>query len=127
MKPSRRKAITPAEALQRIRRLCLALPEAEERLSHGAPTFFIGNKKSFLMFHDDHHGDGKLAVWCAAPEGAQDALIGADPERFYRPAYVGHRGWIGVRLEDADWAHVAALVEDAYHTVAPAKLPQRRR
>lgn len=108
-------------ALKRVRALCLALPEATERLSHGAPTFFV--KKSFVMFHNDHHGDGRLAIWCAAPQGAQTAMIGADPERFFRPPYVGPSGWVGVRLDvRPDWDEIAGVIEDGYRTVAPAKL-----
>ena len=108
-------------ALQRVRALCLALPEVTERLSHGAPTFFA--KKSFVMFLNDHHGDGRLALWCAAPEGAQEAMVGADPERFFRPPYVGVRGWVGVRLDvRPDWDEIASIVEDAYRHVAPPKL-----
>jgi hypothetical protein len=105
--------------LDRVRAICMALPEATERLSHGAPTFFIAGKKTFVMFHDDHHGDGILGLWCAAPPGAQQELVDEEPERFYVPAYVGHRGWIGVRLDRSpDWTEVAEIVEDAYRTVA---------
>lgn len=75
------------------------------------------------MFHDDHHGDGRLAIWCAAPDGAQALMVESEPERFFVPPYVGHRGWLGVRLDvDVDWNEVAAIVEDAYRTVAPRKL-----
>ncbi|HEV8630999.1 MAG TPA: MmcQ/YjbR family DNA-binding protein [Thermoanaerobaculia bacterium] len=111
-----------AEApFERLRRLCLALPEVTERLSHGEPTWFAG-KRVFVNFADHHH-DEKLAFWCAAPEGAQAALVAADPQRFFRPPYVGHRGWLGVRLEGSpDWDLVADLVEDAYRVVAPARL-----
>ena len=109
--------------LARLRKICLALPETTERLSHGAPTFFIRGKTTFVMFHDDHHGDGRLAIWCAAPAGAQEAMVAAEPEGFFRPAYVGHRGWLGMRLDrDLDWDEVAEVVEDAYRTVAPKKL-----
>jgi hypothetical protein len=105
--------------LDRVREICLALPEATERLSHGAPTFFVAAKKTFVMFHDDHHGDGILGLWCAAPPGVQAELVTEEPDRFYVPAYVGHRGWIGVRLDrKADWAEVAEIIEDAYRTVA---------
>ena len=86
-------------ALARVRKACLALPDVEERPSHGAPTFFYKGKKSFLMFHDDHHGDGRLAIWCAAPLGVQDQVVREEPARFFVPAYVGYRGWIGVRLD----------------------------
>jgi hypothetical protein len=112
-----------ARTLARVRRICLALPETTERLSHGARTFFVRGKKTFVMFHDDHHGDGRLAIWCAAPPGVQETLVGAEPDRFFRPAYVGHRGWLGLRLDrDLDWDEVEAVVEDAYRTVAPKTL-----
>ncbi len=110
-------------AHKRVRALCLALPEATERPSHGAPCWFVRDKKTFVMFANDHHGDGRLALWCAAPEGAQEAMVGADPERFFRPPYVGVRGWVGVRLDvRPDWDELAGIVEDAYRVVAPAKL-----
>lgn len=110
-------------ALDQVRAICLALPEATERLSHGAPTWFIGSRPSFVTCMDDHHGDGRLGLWCAAPIGAQEAWVGADPEQFYVPAYVGHRGWIGVRLDRSpDWDVVAEIIKDAYRAVAPARL-----
>ena len=113
-------------ALARVREGCLALPEVTERLSHGAPTFFIRGKSTFVTFHDDHHGDGILGLWCAAAPGVQEELVRTEPERFYRPAYVGHRGWIGVRLDvDPDWAEVAAICVDAYRCVAPKTLLAR--
>ena len=107
-------------ALARVRKACLALPDVEERPSHGAPTFFYKGKKSFLMFHDDHHGDGRLAIWCAAPVGVQDQVVREEPDRFFVPAYVGYRGWIGVRLDrDVDWGEIDGVVRDAYCMVAP--------
>ncbi len=118
--------MTVAQTLARVRKVALALPEATERLSHGSPTFFIADKSSFVMFMNDHHGDGRLAIWCAAPPGAQEALIALDPERFFRPAYVGHRGWVGVRLDiRPDWKHVAATIEDGYEFVR-SKAGRRR-
>ncbi|HYT52878.1 MAG TPA: MmcQ/YjbR family DNA-binding protein [Gaiellaceae bacterium] len=109
--------------LARIRELCLGLPETSERLSHGAPTFFIREKKAFLMVLTDHHGDGRFAIWCAAPEGMQKMLVDADPERFFVPPYVGHRGWLGMRLDRAfDWDELAGIAEDAFAEVAPARL-----
>jgi hypothetical protein len=114
---------TKRQALDRIRTLCLALPETTERPSHGAPTWFIRDKKTFVMFHDDHHGDGRLAIWCAAPAGVQELLVEEEPARFFRPPYVGHRGWLGVRLDvEVDWDEMAGIVEDAYRTVAPKQL-----
>ena len=105
--------------LGRIRKLCLALPETSERLSHGAPTFFVREKKSFLTVWHNHHGDGRFALICAAPEGLQAMLVEADPERFFVPPYVGHRGWLGLRLDrELDWDEIAGIVEDAYLEVA---------
>ena len=111
------------ETLERLRKICLALPETSERPSHGAPAFFVREKKCFLMVLDDHHGDGRFAIWCAAPPGNQERLVQADTERFFRPAYVGHRGWLGVTLNSgADWDEITGIVEDAFATVAPKKL-----
>ncbi len=114
------------DALARVRELCLALPETNERPSHGAPTFFVRDKKTFVMFHDDHHGDGRLAIWCAAASGVQATLVDEEPLRFFVPPYVGHRGWVGVRLDiDPDWDELAGIVEDAYRQVAPKTLVAR--
>jgi hypothetical protein len=109
--------------LERLRGICLGLPEVEERLSHGAPTFFVRGKRPFVMVLTDHHGDGRFAIWCAAGDGVQSMLVDADAERFFVPPYVGHRGWLGVRLDRAlDWGEIAGIVEDAYVEIAPAKL-----
>jgi len=114
--------------LAQIREICLGLPETSERLSHGAPTFFVLEKRSFLMVLADHHGDGRFAIWCAAPDGVQSMLVEADPERFFVPPYVGHRGWLGVRLDRGlDWNELAGIAEDAYAEVAPAKLVEAAR
>jgi hypothetical protein len=109
------------DPLPRLRELCLALPEVTEKTSHGEPTWFV--RKTFVMYADHHHDD-VLAFWCAAPPGAQEALVAARPDRFFRPPYVGHRGWLGVRLDagEPDWAEIAELVADAYRQVAPKKL-----
>lgn len=115
-----------ADALGRVRAACPALPEVEERLSHGAPTFFVRGKKSFVMFHDDHHGDGRLALWVAAAPGVQAEMVDEEPDRFFVPAYVGHRGWLGVRLDrDPDWDEVAGVCADAFRAVAPKTLAAR--
>jgi hypothetical protein len=99
------------------------LPETNERPSHGAPTFFVREKRAFLMVLTNHHGDGRLAIWCAAAPGTQQLLVDADPERFFRPPYVGRRGWLGVRLDRGlDWDELSGIAEDAYAEVAPAKL-----
>jgi hypothetical protein len=112
-----------AAVLGRVREICLALPETSERPSHGAPSFFVREKKCFLMLLDDHHGDGRFAIWCAAPPGNQELLVAANGERFFRPPYVGHRGWLGVRLNDGvDWDELEGIVEDAFASVAPKSL-----
>jgi len=112
-----------ATVLAKVREICLALPETSERLSHGAPTFFVRAKRAFLMVLTNHHGDGRFAIWCAAPEGMQKMLVEADQERFFVPPYVGHRGWLGVRLDRGlDWNELAGIAEDAYAEVAPARL-----
>jgi hypothetical protein len=108
--------------LESLRKLCLALPETTERLSHGEPTWFVRDKKTFVMYANHHHDD-RLGFWCAAPPGVQEALVGSEPERFYRPPYVGHRGWLGVYLDvPVDWDEIAEIVEDAYRMVAPKRL-----
>jgi hypothetical protein len=113
------------DPLERLRALCLALPETTERLSHSEPTWFVRGKKTFVMYANHHHDD-RLAFWCAAPDGAQEILVGSDPERFFVPPYVGYRGWIGVRLDvPVDWDQIADLVVDAYRTVAPRKLVEQ--
>ena len=112
-----------AKVLGKLREICLALPETSERLSHGAPTFFVRAKRAFLMVLTNHHGDGRFAIWCAAPDGMQKMLVEGDPERFFVPPYVGHRGWLGVRLDRGlDWNELAGIAEDAYAEVAPARL-----
>ena len=118
--PAERKAVA-----ERLRTICLALPETSERLSHGAPSFFVREKRCFVMLLDNHHNDGIFGIWCAAPDGNQELLIAASRERFYRPPYVGHRGWIGVRFNDGvDWDELTGIVEDAFATVAPKSLLQ---
>lgn len=113
-------------ALDRVRAICLALPEVVERPSHGSPTWFVRGKKTFVSYLDDHHGDGRLALWCAAPQGMQEALVAGEPEHYFRPPYVGHRGWVGVRLDRGlDWNEIAGAIEDAYATIAPRSLVAR--
>jgi hypothetical protein len=105
----------------RIRAICLALPEASERESHGEATWFVG-KRVFVTSADRHHDD-RRTVWMAAPEGIQETLVDADPERFFRPPYVGGRGWLGVYLDVAiDWDELAAQIADAYRVIAPRRL-----
>jgi len=106
-------------ASERLRRICLALPEAAEVEAWGDPTYRIRNK----IFAMEKRGDGRLSVWCKAPDGSQQVLTGADPERFFVPPYVGPKGWIGIRLDRRpDWAEVETLIRRSYRLIAPKKL-----
>jgi hypothetical protein len=105
--------------LTQVRAICLALPRTTERSSHGRPAFFAG-PRCFVMFMADHHGDGRLALWCAAPDGAQAELVRLEPDRFFRPPYVGHRGWIGVLLPAVEPAELRAICREAYTCTATA-------
>ena len=111
------------DLLDRVRAICVAFPEVTERPSHGAPTWFIRDRTTFVsLWANGHHRDEFAHLWCAAPPGAQEELIAADPAVYFRPPYVGHRGWLGVRLDgEVDWAEIAEICEDAYRTVAPKK------
>jgi hypothetical protein len=105
-----------------VRDVCLWLPETEEFLSHGSPNFRVRGK-TFATYVVNHHGDGRVALWLNAAPGAQESWVGADPERFFVPPYVGGRGWLGVRLDKGlSWKHIAALVRESYEKVAPAVL-----
>lgn len=112
----------PDDLGRSVRDACLWLPEAEEFLSHGAPCFRVRGGKTFAMFMLNHHGDGRAALWLNAPAGAQEHHLGADPENFFIPPYVGPRGWIGLRLDKSlSWSRIAKLVREAYEvTAAPA-------
>lgn len=115
-----------ADVVARVRAICQALPDAEERLSHGAPAFFAGRQFAHL-WPDGHHDADDAQLWCAAPEGAQAALVAEDPDRFFRPPYVGPRGWVGVRPTGrVDWGRVADLLAAARECVAPSR-PARPR
>jgi predicted DNA-binding protein (MmcQ/YjbR family) len=127
---TKRGAKRPRATVSRLRAICLALPEANERISHGEPTWFAGKGKVFAMLDDHHHGAAHLAVWLPAGLGAQEALIESDPKRYFRPPYVGSSGWVGIVLDGRpDWRVVAWLVEQAFRLVAHprllAKLPER--
>jgi hypothetical protein len=119
--PVRVRSAGSLRLIERVRKICMALPEATEKISHGEPTWFAG--KVFAMFDDHHHDSPHVSLWLPAPFGAQETLVGADPKRFFRPPYVGHKGWVGVVLDTGpDWDMVADLVEDAYRQVAPPRL-----
>ncbi|HEX6394363.1 MAG TPA: MmcQ/YjbR family DNA-binding protein [Acidimicrobiales bacterium] len=106
----------------RIRAICLAFPGVSERLSHGSPAFF-GGKQFLMLWPNGHHDHDFPHLWCAAPPGAQTELLTTEPDRFFRPPYVGGRGWIGIRLDgEVDWDEVAAVCEEAFRAVAPKKL-----
>ena len=112
-----------AAAIKKLRAICLALPEAVEKTSHGEPTWFAGKGKVFAMLDDHHHGAKHLSVWLPAGLGAQESLIASDPARYFRPPYVGASGWVGVVLDDEpDWAVVGWLVEQGFRLVAAKRL-----
>jgi hypothetical protein len=108
-------------SLAKLRKIIEAWPETEERLSHGAPTFW-GGKKTFASFHDHHHGDGRVAIWCKANFEVQADLVEGDPEIFFVPPYVGPSGWVGIRVDrKVDWKIIAGVLEQAYRSVAPKR------
>jgi len=113
--------------LEHVRTICAALPEVTERPSHGTPTFFVRDRKAFVnAWVDGHHDQTFPHLWCAAPEGAQALLVADDPGTYFRPPYVGHRGWVGVRLDgEVEWDDVRDVCEDAYRAVAPRTLVAR--
>lgn len=116
-RPARRPG--PRGPVERLRAICLALPETTEKLAWGEPTWRVRGRL-FAQLDDHHHGADHLAVWLPAPLGEQEAMVFTDPERFFRPPYVGVRGWVGVRIDRRpDWTVVARLVEQAYGMVAP--------
>jgi hypothetical protein len=110
--------------LRRVRTICLALPEVTERLSHGAPTFFVRDRRVFVnAWVDGHHDNAFPHLWCASILDVQQALVATRSAQYFRPPYVGHRGWLGVRLDgDVDWDEIEDICEDAYRVVAPRSL-----
>jgi hypothetical protein len=112
--------------IERVRKICMALPEATEKLSHGEPTWFAGKGKVFASIDDHHHGAPHCSVWLPQPLGMQEALCDAQPDRFFRPPYVGPSGWVGVVLDTKpDWGVVAGLIREAYLHVATDKLRRK--
>lgn len=113
--------------LEKVRKICLGFPEVNERLSHGSPSFFIRDKRTICSYHDAGHHDPRSTIWVPAPPGAQEELVSTEPERFFRPPYVGPSGWIGMWLDGTgdlapDWDEVTALIEEAYRKVGPKTL-----
>lgn len=113
-----------SDPLERLRHICMAFPEVTERLSHSAPTWFVRGKSVFVtLWEEGHHNNEFSHLWCAAPPGVQAELVEAEPDRFFRPPYVGGRGWLGVRLDrGVDWDEIAQICEEAYRVIAPKGL-----
>jgi predicted DNA-binding protein (MmcQ/YjbR family) len=119
---SRRKPLRPKSPIERLRVICLALPDTSEKIAWGEPTWRVRGRL-FAQLDNHHHGADHLAVWMPAPLGEQESLIFLDRERFFRPPYVGQRGWIGVRIDRRpNWTLIASLVKQAYREVAPPRL-----
>lgn len=117
-------ATLSAEVTARLRDVCLGLPETAEMEAWGDPTFRVGGK-IFAMIKT---GDGRVSVWCKAPPGSQEVLVGAEPETFFVPPYVGAKGWVGMRLDrDPDWKDVSTLVDRSYRLVAPKRRASAKR
>jgi len=108
-------------AIERVRRICLALPGTWEKISHGEPTWFVG-KKVFAMFSNNHHNDGHIAVTVPAAIGIQEMLIRKAPKKFYCPPYVGCRGWIGIEVNRVNDKELALHLKEAWRLIAPKKL-----
>jgi hypothetical protein len=119
--PGKPKSKTAQEHLLRVRNICAALPDTMEKLSHGEPTFFV-NKKVFVMFSNNHHGDGRVAVMIPAGTGQQELMIADAPDVFYRPPYVGVRGWVGVELSMIGDEQLTSLIREAWRLIAPKRL-----
>lgn|SRR5487761_957835 len=113
-------------AIKRLREICLALPEATEKEAWGECTFRVGGKM-FAMTDNNHHNSGHVAVWIKAPVMVQEILVGSDPKRFFKPPYVGPKGWVGVRLDmRVRWDELAAILNDGYQMSAPKRLAASR-
>src|SRR5258707_14787779 len=107
--------------VERVRRICLALPETWEKISHGEPTFFV-KKKVFAMCSINHHNDGHVAVVIPAAIGIQEMLVKKSPKKFYRPPYVGVRGWVGIELNRVSDKELSLHLHEAWRLIAPLKL-----
>lgn len=119
--PSKRVRASGEKHTERVRKVCLKLPEVMEKLSHGEPTFFV-RKRVFAMCSINHHNDGHIAVVIPAAIGVQAALIEQSPKKFYRPPYVGHAGWVGIELPQVTDKELAAHIREAWKLIAPEKL-----
>ena len=114
--------MTPEQQIERVRQICLTFPETVERPSHGEPTFFVRGKKVFAMFANNHHGDGRIAVWLPASPGLQEVLVETQPETFFKPPYVGVRGWIGIELSQISDEDLQFYIRSGWFLIAPKKL-----
>jgi hypothetical protein len=121
---AKRQPVNSKKHLERVRQICLALPESTEKLSHGEPTFFV-KKKVFATFSNNHHSDGHVAVLVPTPAGVQSMLIEGKPETFYRPPYVGVRGWVGIELDRISDDDLAFHIVEGWKLIAPKKLVAR--
>ncbi len=108
------------EQIERIRRMCLALPGVTEKLSHGEPTFFV-NKRMFAMFSNNHHNDGHVAVWIPAQPGEQESLVASFPKTYYRPPYVGVKGWVGIELSQISNEELGAHLSEAWKLIGSSR------
>ncbi|HTC95568.1 MAG TPA: MmcQ/YjbR family DNA-binding protein [Terriglobales bacterium] len=126
VKPAARTkpTIDGEEHLQRVQRICATLPETAEKISHGEPTFFT-KKKVYAMFANNHHNDGHIAVWIAAPPGLQAMLVKTAPEKFFRPPYVGVKGWIGIELGAISDEELSLHLVEAWRLIAEGQKPRR--
>jgi predicted DNA-binding protein (MmcQ/YjbR family) len=124
--PVRDLSAVDRRLVERVRKICMAFPEANERISHGEPTWFAGKGKVFAMIDGHHHDSPHLSVWLPQSFDGQEALIRSDPARYFKPPYVGVSGWVGVVLDTKpDWDVVARLVRESYLRVATAKLKRQ--
>jgi len=112
----------PETPLARVRRICLALPEAIEKTAWNAPTFRVGKGKIFAMFADDHHGDGRIGLWLHSKRDTQQLLVESDPNLFFVPPYVGPGGWVGVHVDRSSDAVIEDLAWRAWCGVASPKV-----
>lgn len=120
-KKDERRTDQGEKQMERVRRICLSLPESWEKISHGEPTFFV-RKKVFAMCSNNHHNDGHIAVTIPAAIGIQAMLIERSPDKFYRPPYVGVRGWVGIELGKVSDEELESHIREAWRLIAPEKL-----
>lgn len=127
-KPTTRGEKSPLgeEHLQRVRRICATLPETTEKISHGEPTFFA-KKRVYAMFANNHHNDGHIAVWIAAPPGLQAMLVKSEPKKFFRPPYVGVNGWIGIELGVISDEELSVHLVEAWRIITEKQKPRKSR